>query len=197
MTEELKKPYIEKLTCVPYRISPRTEKKPWGEANIITLGERGRGRFQQEVHCTFGEKENPVHVGITYSKNGNPKIIAKPPTSTPTHYLACVGAGGTYTRGTDGCVRYYPGLIQECPITIAKGLGAYGDAGGIGSWDELLIAIPFGSIIKVYPAGGARKISRYLIHFKNSEIVRIDEADQETYFDSLDIIYDKELWTRL
>lgn len=101
------------------------------EIAAIVLGEEGRGRKKVIVPCPQGGAEF-LHPGIT--KSGRPRLN---PAKSRQGWVVRVSTQGSYCRGADGNVSV-PQDNQTTIAVVAKGWGAFGDAGA-GTWDDLLI----------------------------------------------------------
>lgn len=170
-----------------YNVHPEKRQFNWGEMDVITLGERGRGR--KEVYIpfhviSFDEKGSNYEIGQT--KNGMPKIIAS--NENTEGYIAVLSGKGCYTRGTYGTVYIFHEDKEKIKV-LAYGYGAYGAAGRIGNWGEFLVVIipPYPIRIRVRPAGGAHKISRYWLIFQRDGICRVKDEEAEIFTETTGI----------
>ena len=161
----------------PYNITPFIEKRKfsWGEMQILTLGQRGRGRHETIVPY-HASPADPL-LKVTQTRAGRPKIVAD---NQAEGWLAVLSGAGTYTRGTYGTVYCRP-EDKETIKVIASGYGAYGDAGRIGQWYEFLVELPDGILLKVRPAGGAHKLERYWLFFGSKEVHRIEKSEMDLF----------------
>ena len=152
-----------------YNLKPQTRKFNWGEMNVIALGESGRGRHEEFV--LFHAPEDASYVELAQTKAGRPKIVQS---QSSAGWLAVVSGAGCYTRGTYGSIYCLKGADVK---VIAKGSGAYGDAGRIGGWNDFLVEIPEGTFLKVRPAGGDFKIARYWLYFGEEKVCRVEKSE--------------------
>ena len=122
-----------------YYLTAEKVEKPTYTRWRITLGEQGRGRKLLDLTCPEGMKvlkgQNP-NLTIGSTRSGNHKLVSA---SVDKQYLL-LSAEGTYARCGNGKV--YWNLNNSSKYTLLEnGWGAYGDAGRIGYWDAVLLAI--------------------------------------------------------
>lgn len=143
----------------------------WGKMNIISLGERGRGRYEAiiPVHNGNIEIENLDYMEVALTKSGKPKIV---PSEKSEGWLLILSGNGTYTRGTYGTVYVQEERKNDVAI-IARGSGAYGTAGRIGSYHEFLASCPDNTFFYICPAGGSHKRERYWVYCDSEKIYQI------------------------
>jgi len=154
-----------------FGIEPQTVTFPWGEMQVISLGEEGRGRKLMYVPFQADYDINKRDYEVTVTRKGLPKIITS---GIPTNgWIAKLSGKGTYTRDTHGTVYVLDKYIENVSV-VAYGYGAYGDAGRIGDWWEYLVTVREPAVFLVRPAGGAHKIKRYYLVFDNEKVVRVD-----------------------
>lgn len=156
-----------------YNLKPFEKEFSWGKMNVIELGENGRGRHLEYV--PFHAPVESRYVEIGQSRSDKPKIIES---KSSEGWLARISSSGSYTRGTYGSVY----CLQGAPIiVIAKGLGAYGDAGRIGCWWDFLISLPENTFIKVRPSGGEYKVEHHWLFFGAQEVLRVEKHEIEIF----------------
>jgi hypothetical protein len=129
---------------------------------VLILGENGRGRRYEKV--ALG-KRNPAEVingrvleahpmKITLpAKDGKPEkafYVLEKPRNGGDEVLVRVYTYTSYIRGGQGCWR----IIAGKPETLVSGYGAFGDAGRIGNWDDGLVVMRPGDVLKVFPSRG-------------------------------------------
>ena len=140
------------------------------EISVLSLGESGRGRSLVQIPCPPG-LEDGVAVTATpavVKTNGlktKPKIEAGG--GGGDHWVARISTKTSYIRGANGNVSLSPG--GEAPALIAKGHGAFGDAGRTGTWDDVIVVVPDGTILRVKPARG----EAYFLWFEAHKVSRI------------------------
>lgn len=164
-----------------YNLKPIERVFGWGTMSCISLGERGRGRFEAIVPVASSVVDSKF-VDVIPSIKGNPKIV---PSNDPGDgYITRISSEGCYTRGTYGSVY----TIGDCGVkVIAKGSGAYGDAGRIGGWNDFLLYVPDGTFLRVRPSGGSDKCSRYWLHFGVNEVHKLGKEDLELFCESKEL----------
>jgi hypothetical protein len=159
-----------------YNIKPVKETFPWGEMNVVFLGQEGRGRKLTIVpfHADIAnlEKDN---FQIGFSQKGYPKIISG---ECSDGYIAVLSGEGVYTRGTYGSVYVYFNDKEKIRL-VAYGKGAYGIAGRIGEWYDYLVEIKPLYPIRFYvkPAGGEYKIEGYYLVFSYERIIKVSKEE--------------------
>lgn len=150
-----------------YNIHPEKRKLSFGELNVLSLGERGRGRYETLVPVQGNLVESDF-VELAPTKSGNIKVIKG---SNPEGWLARISCCGCYTRNTEG--RAYVHKQDDRNVTVlSAGNGAEGDAGRIGNWDDLLLKVNDKTLIRVKQHGGS-KIDPYYLYFDTDKVTRI------------------------
>lgn len=128
----------------------------------LVLGERGRGRWEELV--TLDRRSPPdvtdgrvldceARTIALPARDGRPErkfVVLTAPSSSSSSALVRVSTEWVYTRGSRGHVEILHGDVQ----IIARGAGAHGIAGRVGSWDDVLIVVPPGGEILIRPEGG-------------------------------------------
>jgi len=111
----------------------------WGTIFQVALGEHGRGRRLLTLTCP---EDTEIKSGINeeYSigstKSGKPRIIKKKDSEL---YMLLSSEGG-YTRRGDGTIKVLVKDSENIDV-LARGNGADGLAGRIGTWDCVLIHV--------------------------------------------------------
>jgi hypothetical protein len=166
----------------PYNINPEKIKIADIEIEAIVLGEKGRGRWQEIVPCPAPV---PAEIKIEITKSGKPRI--SPDIDPSPGWIARVSTKGTYTRGTIGKARV-PTEYRDRVKVIARGNGAEGDAGRIGSWDDLLVTVvpPFPVFMRVKRHGGYKTPAYWLI-FTGEKVMKVPESELEITVDTVGI----------
>lgn len=158
--------------------------RDWGKNYQFELGESGRGRKllalpafenQPDIKCGW----NDLSIGLT--KSGRPRIV-----NGNNDIYAIFSCAGIYTRGTYGTVSVSDLSAIE---VIGRGNGAYGDAGRIGGWDDIVIKMNKPCLIKVRPVGGYKTNSKFY-YFDGKEFYKSGDVDELR--DNFDI---EELWS--
>jgi hypothetical protein len=172
-----------------YNLKPETRKFNWGEMSVIALGDSGRGRHEELV--PFHAPEDANYVELAQTKAGKPKIVQS---QNSTGWLAVVSGSGCYTRGTYGTVYCLKGADVK---VIAKGSGAYGDAGRIGGWNDFLVEVPEETFLKVRPAGGDGKIDRYWLYFDVEKVFTVSKPEMAMFCEQMGLECPPELFDEL
>lgn len=141
----------------------------------LSLGQQGRGRQRTIVPV---EKESQFY-NLGRTKTGNPKLFAG--AGDNDGWIARISCEGCYTRDTNGRASATEGVT-----VIARGHGAEGDAGRLGTWDDLLLSVPDGGVVKVKPHGGSKRPA-YFLHFSSSEVKKVPEDMWAAYLDAHDL----------
>ena len=151
----------------------------------VLLGEYGRGRMLfpvvvSEDIITNGKINGEVTIGST--RSGKPKIIKA--TAEDKLWLDRVSTLTSYIRNGCGWV----GALENSGITtIARGMGAFGDAGRIGEWDDVLISVPEKTWIRIKPSRGPARFKYYPVMAGDSTPVEVNEEGLDAFVECLDI----------
>jgi hypothetical protein len=132
----------------------------------ISLGEQGRGRLLTHVPCP----ETFVYVEPGETRSGKPRLNKS---ESSLDWIARVNTCGGYKRGANGKVYAPPGARVK---VLALGTGAFGAAGRVGGWDDVLLIIPDNTIIRVKPSRG----DAYLLWFPTAgEVLKMGYSEAE------------------
>lgn len=156
---------------------------------IVFLGESGRGRRYEKISLA---NRNPAQVLDSKIQDAvlKPIIIKKGTPQEKTSYVlerpygpdldGCVvvriNTSYTYTKGTTGSWE----TIAGEPATLVKGCGAHGLAGRIGSWDDGLVAMMPGDVLRVKPEGGYKSKASAL-YFHEGTLKCMDWEDYQAW----------------
>ena|GEM_PF-747702 len=151
-----------------YNICPQEVSVADFKFPALPLGEKGRGRILVNVACpaTF------THLEVGTTKQGKPRLN---PSSNPKGWVARISTEGAYIRGAFGNVSTSPEVADKIRV-VARGQGAFGDAGRCGTWDDLLVATDLEEfILRVKPSRG----DAHLLLFKEGKVTKVtyEEAD--------------------
>lgn len=129
---------------------------------VVFLGEEGRGRRYEKVslgrhrsaEAVNGKvmEANPVKITLP-AKDGKPEkvfYVLEKPRSEDGRVLVRVNTSWCYTKHSGGGWSTLAGT----PETLIKGYGAHGLAGRIGNWDDGLVSMRPGDVLRVKPEGG-------------------------------------------
>lgn len=129
---------------------------------VVFLGEDGRGRRFEKV--ALGRRNpadvvngrvieaQPVKITLP-ARDGKPEkvfYVLEKPANGEGELLVRVYTYTAYIRGGRG----YWQTVAGKPETLVSGYGAFGDAGRIGNWDDGLIVLRPGDVLRVYPSRG-------------------------------------------
>ena len=144
-----------------WNIEPVKIKLSFGEIEAVVLGEEGRGGKRALVPIT--------------KINNNAQWVVR------------LSAEGTYTRGTYGTV-YVLTKDREKIKIIDFGVGAYGDAGRIGSWNEFLVSIEETPVrFLMRPSGGPGKRERYWMVFDKDKVYTVKPTEIDIFKETIGI----------
>jgi len=159
-----------------FGIELKKEKFEWGEMDVITLGEKGRGRIYSIVpfQGEFDPEAGDYEIGTT--KSGKPKIIR---TGKPSPgYIAKISTYGDYIRGGHGELRLLKFNAKNVKMVTA-GLGAFGDAGRLGSWSDYLLEIkpPYPVVFYVIPT----RLKNYYLVFLTDNVYKVYKEELSSF----------------
>jgi hypothetical protein len=154
-----------------YNIEPQKIKIANFEIDIaldaIALGEKGRGRTQVIVPSPVSEL---LESGL--SKTGKPRLNAS---KSNLGWLFRISTEGTYVRGAKGNISVSPEIAPHIKL-IAKGQGAFGDAGRIGTWDDVLAETQLEDfLVRVKPS----RNDAYLLWFQTTGVKKLQYPEAE------------------
>ncbi len=150
---------------------------------VVFLGEEGRGRRYEKV-ALGRHRPADVFEGCVYdahpakislpARDGKPEkvfyVLEKPRGGT-TEVLVRINSHTSYIRNGQGCWRT---IVGE-PQTLISGYGAFGDAGRIGNWDDGLVVLRPGDVLKVFPSRG----NEYALWLKDGKPTTTSWKDYE------------------
>lgn len=137
------------------------------ETTAIILGEAGRGRKLQKILCPMDEE----FLDYTFNRIGKVKLISS---SSDEGWIARISTLTSYVRGANGNISTTDAFAEDIKI-LAHGQGAFGDAGRIGTWDDVLIATQLEKFwVRVKPSRG----DGYILRF-DRKVHKISFADAE------------------
>jgi hypothetical protein len=127
---------------------------------VVFLGEGGRGRRYEKI--ALGRRNpaevvdgkileaHPVKITLK-AKEGKPEksfYVLEKPRHNNDQVLIRICTLTSYIRGASG--RYIK--VEGEPETLISGYGAFGAAGRVGSWDDGLVVMKAGDVLRVYPS---------------------------------------------
>ncbi|NCU44154.1 hypothetical protein EOM71_00555 [Candidatus Falkowbacteria bacterium] len=127
---------------------------------IVFLGEAGRGRRYEKIGLARHNsaeilngrvvEAQPVKITLPAKDGKSEKhffVLERPKMATH-DVLVRVNSYGGYIRGGSGRWQTVVGK----PETLVSAYGAFGDAGRIGNWDDGLVVMHPGDVIKIHPS---------------------------------------------
>ena len=178
----------------------------WGTIFQVALGEHGRGRRLLTLTCP---EDTEIKSGINeeYSigstKSGKLRIVKKKDNEL---YMILSSEGG-YTRRGDGTIKVLVKDSKNIEV-LARGNGADGLAGRIGTWDCVLIHLEgnLETVVQVRTSGAGYGTPADLYVVKENKVYHCtietiedccEAIDMELPFKVLDDSFDKEEWLTL
>lgn len=160
-----------------FNVYPSKLAMPFGVLSALVLGESGRARKQVIVPSPDAANLDDQYE-IALARSGKPKIVQA---STPSPgWIARINTQGVYTRGTSGTCRVMSEHEDRIKV-LERGYGAYGDAGRLGGWDDLLVTVSaFPTVVRVKPSGG-HKIPGYWLVFTADSVTRVTNEQRVLY----------------
>ena len=146
--------------------------------SVVKLGEEGRGRTLFSVSCPEGLQDgDPVAATLAHARtNGlRTKPVIKRSNDPENGWVARISTNGSYIRGACGNVSYDPTQTVSAPVLIAKGYGAFGDAGRTGNWDDLLVQVIDNTVLRIKPT----RADAYYLWFQEGKVstLTLDELE--------------------
>ena len=144
--------------------------------SVVKLGEEGRGRTLFTVSCPEKLQDGDTVQALPPQTKANglkTKPSIKRSNDPENGWVARISTNGSYIRGACGNVSYDP--TQPAPIVIAKGYGAFGDAGRTGNWDDLVVQVPDGTVLRIKPT----RAEAYYLWFQKGKVstLTLDELE--------------------
>lgn len=124
---------------------------------VVEVGEEGRGRHLKKVGLlrqdppSINEKkeiQNAAAVKITNRRTGQQFSLLKKSKTNEERILVLISSNEGYKRHCHGKISFLQGGDKPENL-IAEGHGAYGDAGRTGYFEEKLIILEKGDVLKV------------------------------------------------
>lgn len=152
----------------------------FGSINQIALGEHGRGRKLLALTCPeetiINKGENPDY-SIGTTRTGRPKIVRQ----KNEEVFLLLSAQGGYTKSGDGTIKVLVKDSENIDV-LARGNGADGLAGRVGSWDVLLIKIKTNSRIYFWINKSGSAQPEFLVVENKKIIENFDEEIKQEFF---------------
>lgn len=138
------------------------------EISAVSLGEHGRGRQLVNVACP--EEFQYLEPGLT--KNGRFRLNAS---ISDKGWIARINTESSYIRGANGNVSIASEYAEHVRVE-ARGYGAYGDAGRIGNWEDIIISTELEDFwVRVKPSRG----DAYILIFKDGKVNKLTYEQAE------------------
>jgi len=167
-----------------YNLIPERRQMSFGELNVIALGERGRGRYENLIPFEDGITENDFVIPAL-TKTGKIKIVKG---GDDKGWIARISCRGGYTRGTTGQA-YVHKKDNEKVTVLASGHGAFGDAGRIGWWADYLLQIEDNAILRIKESG---RSPEFYLYFSKENVFKIKEEEIEIFLEDKEYEFSKE-----
>ena len=179
-----------------FNLSAKNIEVAGNKVPVIQLGESGRGRLLVSIPCPEGLQDGDTVQALPAQVKANglkTKPSIKGSNDPENGWVARISTDGSYIRGACGNVSYDPTQPSVgAPILIAKGYGAFGDAGRTGNWDDLLVQVSDGTVLRVKPT----RADAYYLWFQESKVstLTLDELELLAH---LEVNFEKENRIRL
>ena len=156
----------------------------FGTVTGVAIGECGRGRREVflptpksiQAHDVIKELRSDLTIGT--SKSGRPRIDARKDDDI---YLILSSERG-YTRR--GCGRIRAPKGQEVEL-IARGNGADGEAGRIGSWDAIIVKAKDGDVFRLTWGGSGYGYDATFYVVSGGKVYSANQPEIEDLYESL------------
>lgn len=164
-------------------LKAKTKVMPFGKIYFLAIGEQGRGRYEMRIMCPMGttvDKGMNSQLTIGFTKSGNPRVDVVKDSSI---YLL-LSSKGKYTKGGCGWIGSYIKNKANYQL-LAKGNGADGKAGKIGSWDAVLLKVlgtPQNDWIQIKKSGENYGTEPEFLYLNGTEIIRFISQDDAKLF---------------
>jgi len=158
----------------------------FGTVTGVAIGEYGRGRREvflptpKSIQADDIIKELRSDLTIGTSKSGRPRIDARKDDDI---YLI-LSSERDYTRRGDGYIEAPES--QEIEL-IARGNGADGDAGRIGSWDAVIVKAKDGDVFRLTWGGSGYGYDATFYVVSGGKVYSADQPEIEDLYESLDL----------
>jgi len=165
-----------------YGPAPQLRTFAFGEMNVIELGERGRGRWQEIIPAPADLKTGDC-VALRATRSNKPKIV-RAECGDGNEHLMVISTSGVYTRNTIGGVSVHPDFIDHVTY-VTSGNGAYGMAGRVGSWRDYLLIVRSPALLRVKPVGGY-KTPAYYLAIDGNNVTKIGREEYDLFLEQRD-----------
>ena len=147
--------------------------------SVIQLGEKGRGRLLVSIPCPEGLQDGDTVQALPAQVKANglkTKPSIKGSNDPENGWVARISTDGSYIRGACGNVSFDPTQTGvSVPVIVAKGCGAFGDAGRTGTWDDVVVQVSDGTVLRVKPT----RADAYYLWFQKEKVstLTLDELE--------------------
>ena len=175
-----------------YNLSAKNIEVAGNKVPVIQLGESGRGRLLVSIPCPEGLQDGDTVQALPPQTKANglkTKPSIKRSNDPENGWVARISTNGSYIRGACGNVSYDP--TQPAPIVIAKGYGAFGDAGRTGTWDDVILQVMDGTVLRIKPT----RADAYYLWFQKEKVSTLTLDELELL--GLEVNFEKENRIRL
>lgn len=156
----------------------------FGKVTGVSIGESGRGRREVFLPTPNGVDGDLcglcTNLTIGTSKSGRPRINR----SSDKELFVILSSERNYTRRGDGCIKTPKAQENEL---VARGNGADGDAGRIGSWDAVILKAKDGDVFRVTWGGYGYGYPATFYVVSNGKVYTADQPEVEDLYESLGI----------
>ena len=159
-----------------YNLAAKVIEVAGNKIPVIQLGENGRGRLLVSIPCPERLQDGDTVQALPPQTKANglkTKPSIKRSNDPENGWVARISTNGSYIRGACGNISYDP--TQPAPIVIAKGYGAFGDAGRTGTWDDVVVQVSDGTVLRVKPT----RADAYYLWFQKEKVgtLTLDELE--------------------
>ena len=179
-----------------FNLSAKNIEVAGNKVPVIQLGEAGRGRLLFTVPCPVGLKDGDTVTAVPAQVKANglkTKPSIKGSDDPENGWVARISTNGSYIRGACGNVSYDPTQtnVSAPVLLIAKGYGAFGDAGRTGNWDDVLVQVMDGTVLRIKPT----RADAYYLWFQETKVSTLTLDELQLL--ELEVNFEKENRTRL
>lgn len=166
----------------------------FGSIHQVHIGEFGRGRKAVALTCPSdfcAEKNTSTEeFTVTTTKSGKPRISKVDPSSSDDAVYLLLSSERGYTRRGNGYIAVLSKQYQNGVTVVARGNGADGDAGRIGTWAAALLKVTEDALIVIYYAG-CSDTDYIVVHDKKVYKVNPDVYEECCEALGIDMMYDE------
>jgi hypothetical protein len=139
-------------------------------------------RKVEKISTNFYDDDIPDYITVSNTVSGRPKLLkCDDKQGFVNGNIAHFNLAGPYTRNISSSLSSYWNPMN----LIGMGYGAFGDAGNIGNWDELIVTFPDETIIRAKPCGGSKSYPTYY-YFGKEKVETFSEEDLFLFLDAIE-----------